>query len=61
LFLELSFEGKKVHIKAMGIKDFGQLYKANSSTLTELFSKHGIDGHLKNVIGVDASVLMIRD
>jgi 5'-3' exonuclease len=59
LFLELWFEGK-VRIKAMGIKDFGQLYKANSSTLTELFSKRGIDGRLKNVIGVDASVLMIR-
>ena len=44
----------------MGIKDFGQLYKANSSTLTGSFSERGIDGCLKNVIGVDASVLMIR-
>ena len=46
--------------KTMGIKDFGQLYKANGATLTELFSEHDSDGHLKNIIGVDASVLMIR-
>jgi hypothetical protein len=45
----------------MGIKEFGQCHRANISTLIELFSKRDIDGHLKNVIGVDASsVLMIR-
>ena len=44
----------------MGIKDFGQLYKATDTTLTQLFSERGSDGRLKNIIGVDASVLMIR-